>query len=99
MAQLVARLVRNEKAGGSNPPSSTRCTRLEPLPSSMVSVRALLLSWAQVRALVLGVEERLEGAVVLGAEVVVFVPRQIVGRVPDSGKFGDGEVGQVVVGR
>ena len=53
MAQLVARLVRNEKVGGSNPPSSTRRIRLEPLPSSMVSVRALLLSWAQVRELVL----------------------------------------------
>ena len=26
MAQLVARLVRNEKVGGSNPPSSTICT-------------------------------------------------------------------------
>ena len=25
MAQLVARLVRNEKVGGSNPPSSTTC--------------------------------------------------------------------------
>ena len=32
MAQLVARLVRNEKARGSNPLSSTPRTRLEPLP-------------------------------------------------------------------
>ena len=47
MAQLVARLVRNEKVGGSNPPSSTTRMRLEPLPSSMVSVRASLLSRAQ----------------------------------------------------
>ena len=47
MAQLVARLVRNEKVGGSNPPSSTTRMRLGPLPSSMVSVRASLPSWAQ----------------------------------------------------
>ncbi len=29
MAQLVARLVRNEKVGGSNPPSSTRIGSVE----------------------------------------------------------------------
>ena len=29
MAQLVARLVRNEKVGGSNPPSSTTCGRAD----------------------------------------------------------------------
>ena len=55
MAQLVARLVRNEKVGGSNPPSSTTRMRLEPLPSSMVSVRASLLSRAQAGYRVIGV--------------------------------------------
>ena len=55
MAQLVARLVRNEKVGGSNPPSSTTRMRLEPLPSSMVSVRASLPSPAQAGYRVIGV--------------------------------------------
>ena len=32
------------------PVTSTPPTRLEPLPSWMVSVRALFLSWAQVKA-------------------------------------------------
>ena len=52
---MVARLVRNEKVGGSNPPSSTTRMRLEPLPSSMVSVRASLLSRAQAGYRVIGV--------------------------------------------
>ena len=38
MAQLVARLVRNEKVGGSNPPSSTEKT-----DTQLVSVGFLLL--------------------------------------------------------
>ena len=53
MAQLVARFHGMEEVGGSNPPSSTPRTRLGPLPSSMVSVRALLLSWGQAGVLVL----------------------------------------------
>ena len=53
MAQLVARFHGMEEVGGSNPPSSTTRTRLEPLPSLMVSVRALFLSWVQVMALAL----------------------------------------------
>ena len=52
MAQLVARLVRNEKVRGSNPLSSTARTRLEPLPTeTLVEVRALCASAAQVKAL------------------------------------------------
>ncbi len=35
MAQLVARLVRNEKVGGSNPPSSTKEVEFETCPASM----------------------------------------------------------------
>ena len=50
MAQLVARFHGMEEATGSNPVSSTPRTRLEPLPSKMVSVRALLLSWPKCSA-------------------------------------------------
>ena len=49
LAQLVARLVCKQLVRGSNLLCSTPRTRLEPL----VSIRALLLSWAQVRALAL----------------------------------------------
>ena len=46
--------VRNEKVRGSNPLSSTSRTRLEPLPmETLVEVRALCVSAAQVRALAL----------------------------------------------
>src|SRR5690625_8034240 len=51
MAQLVARLVRNEKVAGSNPASSTSRTRLEPLPTELsAAVRALAVFRAQLRA-------------------------------------------------
>lgn len=53
VAQLVAHLPCMQGVRGSSPLGSTLRTRSEPLPSSMVSVRALLLSWAQVRALAL----------------------------------------------
>ena len=46
MAQLVARLVRNEKVGGSNPPSST--TGRHPIRMSV-----FLYAWALLRCLLL----------------------------------------------
>ena len=43
MAQLVARLVRNEKVGGSNPPSST--TGRHPIWVSVFCMPGVVLRW------------------------------------------------------
>ena len=54
LAQLVARFHGMEEVRGSNPLCSTARTRLEPLPTeTLVEVRALFASAAQVRAFAL----------------------------------------------
>ena len=80
MAQLVARLVRNEKVRGSNPLSSTARTRLEPFANGNVgrgSGLVCVCGPGQRVGVDLGVEEHLEGSVVLGAQLVVLVDEDL----------------------